>query len=89
VTLTRAKHLLIVIGHANTLGSNEVWDDFLTWTEKKNCLYQITSERNAYNDVKDVLNKFSFQQIRRKKHSKLSTDIRKIYAKKAIKIQSS
>jgi len=30
VTLTRAKHLLVVIGHGDTLGSNEVWDDFLT-----------------------------------------------------------
>lgn len=39
VTLTRAKHLLVVIGHADTLGSNEVWDDFLTWTENIKCYY--------------------------------------------------
>jgi superfamily I DNA and/or RNA helicase len=26
VTLTRSKYLLIVVGHGNTLGSNEVWN---------------------------------------------------------------
>ena len=29
VTLTRAKHLLIVVGNGNTLGSNEIWNEFL------------------------------------------------------------
>lgn len=33
VTLTRAKSLLIVVGNGNTLGSNEIWNDFLLWTE--------------------------------------------------------
>lgn len=32
VGLTRSRHLLIVIGHGDTLGSNETWDKFLSWT---------------------------------------------------------
>jgi hypothetical protein len=30
---------MIVIGSADTLGSNEVWDDFLSWSEKRKCYY--------------------------------------------------
>ena len=41
VALTRAKHLLIVVGNGDTLGSNEVWDAFLSWAEKNHCYYQI------------------------------------------------
>jgi superfamily I DNA and/or RNA helicase len=31
VTLTRAKHLMIVIGHGDTLGGNSTWNSFLNW----------------------------------------------------------
>ena len=31
VTLTRAKHLMIVVGSGDTLGKNEVWNHFLNW----------------------------------------------------------
>ena len=31
VALTRSRHLLIVVGNGDTLGSNETWDKFLSW----------------------------------------------------------
>lgn len=39
VTLTRSKHLLIVVGHGDTLGSNEVWDAYLNWMASKRAYY--------------------------------------------------
>ena len=38
VALTRSRHVLIVVGNGDTLGSNEIWNKFLNWTTK-NCLY--------------------------------------------------
>lgn len=32
VALTRSKHLLIVIGNADTVGSNEIWNKYLEWS---------------------------------------------------------
>lgn len=41
VALTRSKHILIVIGNGDTLGSNETWDKFLKWTSSKQLYYPI------------------------------------------------
>jgi superfamily I DNA and/or RNA helicase len=41
VALTRSRHLLIVVGHGDTIGSNETWNKYLDWIEKRKCYYQI------------------------------------------------
>ena len=41
VALTRAKHLMLVVGNGYTLGSNEIWDSFLTFCEKQKSYYKI------------------------------------------------
>lgn len=47
VTLTRAKHLLVVVGNGNTLGSNEVWNQFLEWAERDKCYYTIYNKNEV------------------------------------------
>ena len=46
VALTRARHLLIVVGNGNTIGSNETWNNYLNWIENKKTYYQINSSNN-------------------------------------------
>lgn len=41
MTLTRAKFVLIVVGNGDTLGTHEVWNDFLEWAECKKVYYEI------------------------------------------------
>lgn len=31
VALTRSRHLLIVVGNGDTIGSNETWNKYLDW----------------------------------------------------------
>ncbi len=69
VALTRAKFVLIVVGNADTLGSNETWDTFLRWAEEKNVYYV---EESMYSD------KFVKQKVDRKRYSTLTVDPRKI-----------
>jgi superfamily I DNA and/or RNA helicase len=43
VALTRSKYLLIVIGNANTLGTNEIWDMFLRHVVQQNQYMKLDS----------------------------------------------
>ena len=41
VTLTRAKYLLVVVGHGDTLGGNEVWNEYLSYTTSLKDYHEI------------------------------------------------
>ena len=41
VALTRSKHVLIVVGHGDTLGTNVTWDKYLNWVIDKKTYYPI------------------------------------------------
>jgi superfamily I DNA and/or RNA helicase len=47
VTLTRSKYLLIIVGNGDTLGSNEVWNNFLEFVENQKCYYEIHKETDS------------------------------------------
>lgn len=39
VALTRSRHLMIVVGHGDTLGSNETWNSYCNWAEENKAYY--------------------------------------------------
>jgi superfamily I DNA and/or RNA helicase len=47
VALTRSKFLLVVIGNADTLGSNEIWDGFLTHVAKQKQYMRLDGEDHS------------------------------------------
>jgi senataxin len=78
VTLTRAKQLLVVVGHGDTLGSNEVFHAFLSWIEQQRLYYSITEGKYGTEQVLDnAFTDFSHQKVRRTLYATLSSDIRK------------
>jgi hypothetical protein len=77
VTLTRSKYLLVVVGHGDTLGSNEIWNSFLEWVEGKNCYYWVNNREDVPAVVDKMFLKFNRAPVRRIKYGALSSDIRK------------
>ncbi len=68
VSITRAKHAMIIIGNGDTLGSNEIWDGYLKFIEEKKLYFEVNSledeERLIHNLNSN--NFFNEQTIRRR-----------------------
>lgn len=54
VALTRAKYVLLVVGNANTLSSNETWSDFIDFMVSKKSYAKVPVK----DQMKDVINQF-------------------------------
>ncbi len=69
VTLTRSKYVLVVVGHGDTLGSNEVWNGFLEWTEKNKVYYEVNSPEDIKGIMKEVFLTHNERAVRRRKYN--------------------
>lgn len=77
MTLTRSKYLLVVVGNGDTLGSNEVWNDFLNWAEGNEMYYTLEQKEHSHGLLRDIFGEIKPGRVRRRKFAQLSTDQRK------------
>ena len=82
VALTRARFLLIVVGNAYTLGSNEIWHKFLDFAVLHKGYLSVPSLSNSYEQIKRMMkSKLVKEDVHCdnswKKHQVLSKDFRK------------
>lgn len=82
VALTRSRFLLIVVGNAYTLGSNEIWHKFIDFAVEKKSYVVIKNEESA----KEIISRAMKGKLEReetspsmkwKVHKILSRDVRK------------
>lgn len=55
VSLTRSKHLLVVIGHVNTISSSKSWELFIRYTLKHETCYNVTDRNSMEEQVTRVM----------------------------------
>lgn len=55
MALTRSKFLLIVIGNADTLGSNEIWNNYLNMMDKQGRYVRLQDRENYREGLKRLV----------------------------------
>lgn len=66
-----------MVGHGDTMGSNEIWHKYLEWSEANRCYYQV-GEREGIKEVIGNINQgYSEGKCERVRHKKLTRDLRK------------
>ena len=63
VSLTRARHFLLMIGNRKTLETNELWNSYISEIEKLNSYYTVINSNENF--IKILIDDF-FKQNKRK-----------------------
>lgn len=79
VALTRAKSLLVVVGHGDTLAGNEVWGQLLDQLQQANAYYQAKTPKDLAATLEDMFSRPNPHPVFRTTHLKLSSDQRKAH----------
>lgn len=64
VSLTRSKHLLVVIGHVNTISTSKSWELFIRYTQKHSTCYNVKDRSSMEEQILRVMQGYVLEEDR-------------------------